>query len=218
VVGGARPGTRRGEIGRHNRKRNFRVAYDERGINDLANPNDPFAAEMIPRGQRVGLSLKFKTDEGDWREVPSFIVSSADEARVIYTSGATNSPLKVVQTFKTDGNIPVVGPRGEEPKEIFEHGFLKHQFISGNGSFLYFVRASGVPPFLMVTVKPGTKLEYFASGFGRGGAQVFVHSGLSGGNEKRGTWRQPNTFLKLGDDKPRRKRRSGGRLCLKQWL
>src|SRR5262249_33431150 len=36
-----------------------------------------------------------------------------------------------------------------------------------------------------------------AGGFGRGGAQVFVHSGLSGGNEKRGTWRQAHTFLKL---------------------
>jgi hypothetical protein len=202
-------------------KGNFRVAYDERGINGLANPHDAFGAEMIPGGQRLGLSLKYKTDEGDWRDIPSYIVSSADEARVIYTSGTTNSPLKVVQTFKTDGtvldwdialeattnsavkigdlaiNIPVVGPRGEEPKEIFEHGFLKHQFISGNGSFLYFVRASGMPPFPIVTVKPGTKFEYFAGGFGRGGAQVFVHSGLSGGNEKRGTWRQPHTFLRL---------------------
>jgi hypothetical protein len=36
----------------------------------------------------------------------------------------------------------VNGPRGENPSQIFEHGFLKHQFISGDGSFLYFVRAS----------------------------------------------------------------------------
>jgi hypothetical protein len=112
----------------------------------------------------------------------------------IALQAATNSPVEIGDLAI---NIPVVGPRGEEPKEIFEHGFLKHQFISGNGSFLYFVRASGVPPFLIVTVKPGTKLEYFAAGFGRGGAQVFVHSGLSGGNEKRGTWRQAHTFLKL---------------------
>jgi hypothetical protein len=50
-----------------------------------------------------------------------------------------------------------------------------------------------------VTVKPGTKLEYFSGGFGggRGAAQAYIHSGLSGGNEKRGTWRQEHTFLKL---------------------
>jgi hypothetical protein len=204
-------------------KGNFRLSYDDRGITGLANPHDPFGAEMLPRGQRLGLTVKFKTEGGDWRDVvTSYAESSADNARVIYTNGATNEPLKVTQIFKTDGtvvdwdialeastnsaievgdlaiNIPVVGPRGEEPKEIFEHGFLKHQFISGNGSFLYFVRASGTPPFLIVTVKPGTKLEYFAGGFGRGGAQVFVHSGLSGANEKRGTWRQPHTSLKLG--------------------
>lgn len=205
-------------------KGNFRLLYDERGIIGLANPQDPFGAEMIPRGQRLGLNVRFKTEDGDWRDVVTGYDSSADKARVIYTNGATNGSLKVTQTFKTDDaalawdialeattnsaveigdlaiNIPVVGPRGEEPKEIFEHGFLKHQFISGSGSFLYFVRASGTPPFLIVTVKPGTKLEYFAGGFGRGGAQVFVHSGLSGANEKRGTWRQPHTFLKLGGD------------------
>jgi hypothetical protein len=206
-------------------KGNFRVSYDERGITGLANPQDPFGAEMSPRGQRVGLTIKFKTDDGDWRDIATtYSESSAEQARVIYTNDAANSLLKLSEIFKTDGtvldwdialqtttnaavevgdfaiNIPVVGPRGEEPKEIFEHGFLKHQFISGNGSFLYFVRASGAPPFLIVTVKPGTKLEYFAGGFGRGGAQVFVHSGLSGGNEKRGTWRQPHTSLKLGGD------------------
>src|SRR5436190_10271126 len=204
-------------------KGNFRLAFDERGITGLANPHDPFGAEMIPRGQRLGLTVKFRTGDNSWQDLSgSGTESSADETRVIYIHGATNSPLKATETFKTDGavldwdltlealtdtpveigdlaiNIPVVGPRGEEPNEIFEHGFLKHQFISGHGSFLYFVRASGTPPFLLVTVKSGTKLEYFSGGFGRGGAQVFVHSGLSGGSEKRGTWRQPHTFLKLG--------------------
>src|ERR1051325_9827228 len=204
-------------------KGDFRLSYDERGITGLANPHDPFGAEMLPRGQRLGLTVKFKTDDRDWRDaVTSYAESSPNESRVSYCTSDADSPLKLSQTFKTDGaaldwdialesktnlpvevgdlaiNIPVVGPRGEDPKEIFEHGFLKHQFISGNGSFLYFVRASGTPPFLIVTVKPGTKLEYFTGGFGRGGAQVFVHSGISGGNEKRGTWRQPHTSLKLG--------------------
>ena len=40
-------------------------------------------------------------------------------------------------------DVPAVGPQGENPKQIFEHGFMPHQFISGNGSFIYFVRASG---------------------------------------------------------------------------
>ena len=201
----------------------FRISYDERGITGLANPQDPFRAEMLQRGQRLGLAVKFKTNDGNWQDIAAGNPErSADESRLIYTTCATNNALKVTETFTIDGaaldwdialeagtnaaveigdlaiSIPVAGPRGEEPKEIFEHGFLRHQFISGNGSFLYFVRASGTPPFLLVTVKPGTKLEYFTGGFGRGAAQVFVHSGLSGGEEKRGTWRQPHTALRLG--------------------
>src|SRR6266566_6179460 len=127
---------------------------------------------------------------------PSAKLTAPAAGRLVYSTG--DPALKVTQTFNTSGNVldwnielevitnsaievgdlaislPMVGPRGEEPKAIFERGFLKHQFISGNGSFLYFVRASGTPPFLIVTVKPGTKLEYFMGGFERGGAQVFV--------------------------------------------
>jgi hypothetical protein len=203
-------------------KGSFRISFDERGITGLANPHDPFGTQMLPPGQRLGLNVKYKTADGAWNDTPlSYAWSSADQSRVMFTNNQSDCPLKVAETFKTDGevldweialenltnspveigdlaiNIPIVGPRGEDPREIFEHGFLKHQFISGDGSFIYFVRASGAPPYLIVTVQPGTHLEYFTGGFGRGGAQVFVHSGLSGGNEKRGSWRQPHTFLKL---------------------
>lgn len=206
-------------------KGNFRINYDARGITGLANPHDPFDAQIVPQGQRLSLLLRYRTGGGDWSLVPatSFQTSaSPDGTSVVSTSAEPRAPLRVTQSFATDGNaldwtidlenttnapveigdlavnIPAAGPRGENPAEIFEHGFLRHQFISGNGSFIYFVRASGAPPFLMVTVKPGTGLEYFgAAGGGRGGAQVFVHSGYSGGNEKRGTWRQEHTFGRL---------------------
>lgn len=206
-------------------KGDFRFTYDSRGVTGLANPHDPFGAQIIPQGQRLGLLLRYRAGDGDWAVVPaaSFRTSaSPDGATVVCASTETARPIRVTQSLTTDGNaldwtidlenstnapieigdlavnIPAAGPRGENPSEIFEHGFLRHQFISGNGSFVYFVRASGAPPFLMATVKPGTRLEYFvAAGGGRGGGEVFVHSGYSGGNEKRGTWRQEHTFARL---------------------
>jgi hypothetical protein len=203
-------------------KGDFHVSFDERGINGLSNPHDPFGAQILGN-QRLGLTVRFRSGDGEWRVLPAGTLQSNAAAgdKVVYTSDASGG-LKVTQTFENEGSaldwnidlestsnapveigdlaisIPVVGPRGENPEEIFEHGFLRHQFISGNGSFLYFIRASGAPPYLIVTVKPGTKLEYSGSAGGRGAAQVFVHSGYSAGNEKHGTWRQPNTFLKLG--------------------
>jgi hypothetical protein len=225
-------------------KGDFRFTCDERGVSALANPHDPFGASLMPtsvpgggrgagspqpagpQGGRppvLGLNISFRTNEkSEWTTIASRgreWTVSPEAGTVTYTSGG-GGPLRIVETFKTDGRaldwtiglestgnapvcvgdlgitIPVAGPFGEDPARIFERGFLRHQFVSGAGSFVYFVRASGAPPFLLVTVHPGTKLEYAAGG-GYGGAQVFVHSGRSGPAEIRGTWRQAHTLLDL---------------------
>src|SRR3989442_14790006 len=98
VVGVGYAAEKAGTIG----KGNFRLSYDERGITGLANPQDPFGAEMLPRGQRLGLTVKFKTDDGDWHDIAtSYAESSEDRAHVTYTNHATSAPLKVTETFKT---------------------------------------------------------------------------------------------------------------------
>jgi hypothetical protein len=160
---------------------------------------------------------------GEWTELsargPKW-TASPESGTVRYTSGGPPAPLEVVETFKTDGRVldwtvelettgpaavevgdlgirfPAAGPAGENPAQIFERGFLRHQFVSGHGSFFFFVRASGAPPFLLVTVLPETKLEYAAGG-GRSLAQLFIHSARTGGAETRGTWRQAHTSLEL---------------------
>jgi hypothetical protein len=199
-------------------------SYSDRGVTGLVSKDDPFGAEVTSPEQPLALTVHYKTAGGDWitnRNRFQLAVSPGTNA-LTYTLSDSNSPLRIVQTFNAKGatldwnidlenlttaaitigdlavDIPTGGPTGENPKQIFEHGFIKHQFISGNGSFIYFVRASGAGPFLIVTVRQGTKLEYFGGGGGRGGAQVYIHSALTAGNEKRGTWRQPNTSLTLG--------------------
>jgi M6 family metalloprotease-like protein len=207
-------------------KGSLRFSYDDRGIAALGSKDDPFGAEVTSPEQPLSLAVHYKTAVGDWLTNRNrFQLAISPETNTLkYTLSDSNSPIGIVQTFNTDGktldwnidlenlakvpltigdlavSIPSVGPAGENPQQIFEHGFIKHQFISGHGSFLYFVRASGAGPFLIVTVRPGTKLEYFGGGGGGrgGGAQVYIHSALTAGNEKRGTWRQPNTFLTLG--------------------
>ncbi len=203
----------------------FSLAYDGRGITGLSNPNDPYGAEFLAPGGRLGESvLKYKIGEGDWLDIYTSDRSIAAEPQggsLTYTDFAQGAPMKMVQRFKTDGAVldwtidietvmdfPVVigdlafllpwrFPSGENPQAIFEKSFTKHHFVSGHGSFIYFVRPNGEPPYLVVTVHPGTKLEYYASE-GRSGYRVFVHSALTGGDERRGTWRQGHTFLKLG--------------------
>jgi hypothetical protein len=172
----------------------------------------------------LGLLVSFRTDDrGEWTIInsrgPDWHVSP-ESGTATYASGAPGAAVRVIETFRTDGrtfdwtidlestaatrvrvgdvaiSIPTAGPYGEDPARIFERGFLRHQFISGAGSFLYFVRASGAPPYLLVTARPGTKLEYWTGG-GYGGSQFFIHSGRVGPAETRGTWRQPHTSLDL---------------------
>ena len=90
---------------------------------------------------------------------------------------------------------------GENPAEIFEQRVVKHHFISGNNSFIFWERPTGLGPYLVMVPQPGTSLEYFstasvASGE-RGAFQAFIHSSFTGNKELRGKWRQPHTLTTL---------------------
>jgi len=87
-------------------------------------------------------------------------------------------------------------------KEIFTRRLFRHAFISGHGSFVFWLPVGGVGPHLVMTPLEHTKLEYFAesrSDYAHGGHgyTVFIHSAASGGGERRGTWRQKHTSLTL---------------------
>jgi hypothetical protein len=169
----------------------------------------------------LGLTIDYRTGaNGDWMTYArTQTAASADGTTVSYASAA-EAPLTVIERYHTDGRaldwtvdlqatksavhvgdlgitIPLQGPTGATPADIFERGFLKHQFISGAGSFFFFVRASGAPPFLLVTVRPGTRLEYPAPAGGRGGGALYVLSSKVAEAETRGTWRQPTNSLDL---------------------
>src|ERR1051325_7059185 len=84
-------------------KGDFSFAYDERGITGLANPNDPFGAQILPQGQRLGLMVRFRVGDGDWQTLSAGSLrtdGSTSESRLAF---ANDGPLKAIQTFTTDG-------------------------------------------------------------------------------------------------------------------
>lgn len=194
------------------------------------------AAQAQPRrAATLGLTVAYQANGGSaWTTVATRgAMTAAPETGTVRYRTAGPGPLTITETYSTDGaaldwtidlaavgapvrvgdvgiSLPVQGPAGENPAQIFERGFLKHQFVSGAGSFFFYVRASGAPPFLLVTAKPGTTLEYFTAA-GRTGGTMFVHSAKTGNEEVRGTWRQAHTSLTL---KAGAKARYGFRL---QW-
>lgn len=143
---------------------------------------------------------------------------SSQTSRVVYTDNVTGTPLRMDQTFTLDeksinwtitlattmefpvliGDLgipfPWKTPSGVTSQDIFEKGFVKHHYISGDGSFIFFAKPSGEPPFLLVTAGEATHLEYFKN---QDSYVAYIHSGRSAETDTAGTWRQQHTTCLL---------------------
>jgi hypothetical protein len=110
----------------------------------------------------------------------------------IKLSNTTNGTIRI-----EDLAIPLIynNGGGENPIEIFEQRVVKHHFIAGNNSFLYWQRPTGLGPYLVMVPLEGTSLEYFSTNSAqqaeRGIFNLYIHADLTGNKENRGTWRQP---------------------------
>lgn len=83
-------------------------------------------------------------------------------------------------------------------KRTYQHRLNRHRFVAGHGSFIYWMRANGEGPCLVMIPAAGTKLEYFNRDH-----TAFIHSGYTGTAETRGTWRQEHTRTVLAPkDRP----------------
>lgn len=89
------------------------------------------------------------------------------------------------------------------PKGSKDFPVLKHSFISGNGSFLFWMRSNSVGPYLVMTPERDTHLEYWDQHWSReehrASYRVFVHSvvAIREVESLGGRWRQKPTSLTL---------------------
>lgn len=194
------------------------VVFNRSGISSITSSNDQYKANPI--SSILGRpEIKYRIDKGDWlTHYMGEVEMISDTNTVSYKNYIKGMPMVLKQKFAVkDGAIdwsifletkmdfpvrigdfaipvPWKRPRGENPTDVFEKGFTKHHYIAGDGSFIYFTRPSGKAPYLLITAKPGTRLEYFLSD---GEYKVFIHSFLSG-NSQEGNWRYDHSFLDLG--------------------
>jgi hypothetical protein len=111
-------------------------------------------------------------------------------------------------------SLPFNTSKGWDRSETETRRVIAHRFISGHGSFIFWMRPNSVGPYLVMVplVKcpsfesastfRATKLEYSRGAqqrFERRGEQVYIHSAFSGTTEQErvDTWRQPHTSITL---------------------
>ena len=208
----------------------FEVKFDDGAIVSLKRTADAVDTEYIQAGRRLGDAIvKYRRGaSAAWEtiETETFagrtVKAAEDNTRYEATYRSTSGGLELRVNF-TIGDAALhwtleLENLASTPVEIGDLALpllmnsnfrqqpttavLKHSLISGDGSFLFWMRRNSVGPYLTMTPAEGTSLEYWEAqgrGGGGGGYRVFIHSAAAGAAAKeRGTkWRQPNTSLTL---------------------
>lgn len=197
------------------------VEFNRSGMSCISSPSDKYHANIVGQGSWGNAEITYRVGSGAWLSIYSgnTQIEEVSPGKLVYSNFNDGTPMKYFRIFEKKGKavewtirvesrfpypitigdfavpFPVSSPgRYPRPPEIFEQGFTMHRHIAGDASFLYFTRANGEPPYLVVTTKPGTSFEYFEDNM------PFIHSGLSAGRIDEGTWRLENTMIELAPE------------------
>jgi hypothetical protein len=116
---------------------------------------------------------------------------------IVYTLKLTNNGPEKIYIGSLAFPLDYNKISGEKPKQVFEETVMKHHIVAGDGSYVFWERATGVAPYLLMTPLTGTPFEFDGLGKDRGaGFSVYVHS-AGDVNEQYKKWRLPRTGLYL---------------------
>ncbi len=204
----------------------FEVKLTSGAITSLRSAGDPQHTEYVAAAERLGdLSIRYRRTGGEWQSANtadlakiSQITTNAEGTRcttLYHLSGDTATGLDVRIGFVVGedglewtiglsntsadgleiGDLAVPLPMNSSFRKS-KSAVLKHSFISGHASFIYWTRPESAGPYLMLTPTGDTHFEYWEA---QPTYRIFIHSALAGAVAKqRGThWRQPHTSLTL---------------------
>ncbi len=204
----------------------FKIQMADGALCSLQSSRDPFHTEYIQPGARLGdVVIQFRLPGGDWQSVQTASLTNLaavvknpaqTECTTRFVITNASKPALIIQLgFKLEAaaltwTIRLQNASGQ-PLEIGDLALplamnssfqrrrpavLKHSFISGHGSFLFWMRPDSAGPYLALTPTGDTHFEYWEA---QRGYRVFVHSLASGAvARERGTrWRQPHTSRTL---------------------
>ncbi|MFN2314451.1 MAG: hypothetical protein ABR531_08330, partial [Bacteroidales bacterium] len=152
------------------------------GITSLISMDDPYRANVVGQGAWVRPVMKYRILDGDWLDIfnGARSIRMNSDSSVTITDYQPGMPQKMEQRYYLAGKgldvditiesmmkwaftIGDLGfrfdaprPGGGSPEHIFEECYTTHRYISGHGSFIYYSRPSGNPPYLVLLPKEGT--------------------------------------------------------------
>ena len=204
----------------------FNVTLGAGAITSLKRDQD-FADTEYLAGRLGDVYVSYSPTGNNWQSVDTssltgVYATSPDGTQVSatyqLTSGLTGGPL-VVQTlftFSQDtvkwsvnltnlssdsvvvGDLALPFPMNTTYSSP-SNSVFKHSFISGNDSFVFWMRPDSVGPYLTMTPTNDTSFEYWDDNGPGGAYEAYIHSAAAGAvTAAQGThWRQANTSMTL---------------------
>lgn len=206
----------------------FLLEFDGGALTSLRFAADVFPTNYVATGQKLGhIEIAWRRPNGTWQKFHSAEVTVFEGSAGLYqvrddegdALGVSirlepqDSVLRWTIALSNHSSDPIeVGDlvlplpmhssfNGKEPPTA---SVLKHSFISGDGSFLFWMRSNSVGPYLVMTPERDTYLEYWdhvppATRSERPVFRVYIHSVAVGETVQAagGRWRQPRTSVTL---------------------
>ena len=226
----------------------FLVEFDGATVTSLRFAGDAFPTNYVATGQKLGhLEITWRRGTGSWQSFKSAEAAAQPSEGTYHAQDDQGDALAVTVRFEPRnsvlrwsialrnvssgpieiGDLALPLPMhsiagGREPGAI---SVLKHSFVSGHGSFLFWMRSNSVGPYLVMTPERDTHLEYWdhtpmrprptqtpvpgqttaqapntvARVGQRPAFRAYVHSAAVGEavQQAGGRWRQPRTSVTL---------------------
>jgi hypothetical protein len=183
----------------------FEVKLADNAITNLKRREG--GTEYIQSGRKLGdVFLRFRTDGKDWKGTTNAALKvesnfAVQEKALVWRILIQNQSNEAIEIGDLALPLPISrgGRRGGNfDSDARDAVILKHQFVSGHGSFLFWMRSDLTGPHLVLLPTTDTSLEYW-EGSRDAGYRLFIHSAATGAELKANgrTWRQPHTSLKL---------------------
>jgi hypothetical protein len=223
----------------------FLLEFDGGALTSLRFAGDAFPTNYIAGEQKLGhVEVTWRRPNGAWQKFNSAEATAAEgSAGMYHAQDDRGAVLDVTVGLKPQGkvlrwtiglrnvsadpievgdvSVPLPMHSSFNAKEPPTASVLKHSFISGHGSFLFWMRSNSVGPYLVMTPERDTHLEYWdhtssrarqAQGQTQAPAptevqgqrqrpafRAYIHSAAVGEAVQAagGRWRQPRTSITL---------------------
>ena len=143
----------------------------------------------------------------EWRVGPDPALAPPADLRVDERFSLEGAVLEWTVTLANTGTRPIeigdlavpfnfaerTGARGD----IYTRKLLRHSYVGGHGSWIYWQRSNGEGPYLVMTPAGQTKFEYFDSSTGAFTPYVHAKTASAAAIAAGGNWRLPVTALTL---------------------